>query len=194
MRDVFLSYFTSKNVFVTKSMASKGILEALPEAILASPRRCGLEEHGCLVGCAGCDPPPPTVLQVSIRFSYLQRSWHSIVSLARIHVTRPTHDAPGLRTGVLSSTQDCHTVNQQVAHSHRNLVGLLKRRPVADRLGIKDDDVGIKALAEQPTVADRQPGGDRRRHLADRVFDGNDAILAHVFAEDASVSAVRAGM
>src|SRR6267378_5894918 len=71
---------------------------------------------------------------------------------------------------------------------------LLERGAIDDRRRVEHDDVGIETLGEHPTVADRQARRDGPRHLAHRVFQADDALLADVAAEDARIGPVRTRM
>ena len=96
--------------------------------------------------------------------------------------------------GVPAVAQHPPAVHPDVAHPRRQLVGLLEGGVVRDRLGVEDHHVGEQALAQQAPLAQAQAVGHGRGHLADRLLQGQDPLVADVAAEDARIGAVAAGV
>ena len=68
---------------------------------------------------------------------------------------------------------------------------LLVGRAIGDGFWIEDDDVREVAGSEPSAFLDAQRGGGQRRELPDRLFERNDVLVAHVFAQQTREVAVR---
>ena len=75
-------------------------------------------------------------------------------------VTRTPDYAPGFCTRMVALVDDSDSVDQDVTHSDRKLVGILERRSVAHRIGIEYGDVSKEAFTKEPAVFDEQPVGN----------------------------------
>src|SRR5215468_4822917 len=95
---------------------------------------------------------------------------------------RPPQRAPGLRPGVLAVFQDLRAIDKHVFHADGELMRLLEGGAVGDGLRVEDDDVGEISFLQKSATIELQIGRGQTRQTADRFFEGNDLLFAHVFA------------
>jgi hypothetical protein len=71
-------------------------------------------------------------------------------------------------------------------------MGVLKGGMVGDCLGIEQHDIREEAGTEQAALAQAKPGRHRAAHFADRLFQGQQLLLAHILCQHTRIGAVRA--
>ena len=100
------------------------------------------------------------------------------------------------RAGVLAGVDDERAVDDDVLDAGREAARLVVRRVAPDRRRIEHDEVGQVAVADRAALAQPEPRGGRAGHLADRLLEAEQRLVAHELAEDARVAAVgpRAGL
>ena len=86
------------------------------------------------------------------------------------------------------------TAHDHVVDALGIAVRIFVRRGVGDTLGIEDDEIGPGADADLAAIGEPQMPRGERRHLAHRVFEGHDVLVARVAAQHARERAVRARM
>src|SRR5262245_29181308 len=128
------------------------------------------------------------------RFLVFLRVFASLVVFAmpslRLLVSRPVQGSPRPRARVFSSLHHDLAIDEYVLNAGGVLVRFLKSRVVGHAFGIEHGNVGEEAGAEQSAVGDAEPLRGRVRHFANRLFERNCLLLAHVTSEDAREGAV----
>src|SRR5690348_6682241 len=101
-------------------------------------------------------------------------------------------DTARRRASVPAAGEDTDAVDPDIADARRELVRISEGGAVGDGGGVEDDDVGGVAREQQAAVAQAEARSHRAAHLADGVFEREQAIRAHVLAEHTRVGTVSA--
>ena len=96
------------------------------------------------------------------------------------------------RAGVRATVHDERAVDDHGLDPGRVAARLVVGRVRSDRRRVEDHDVGERAVAERPALAQAEPRGRRRGHLAHRLLEAQQRLVADELPEDARERAVRA--
>ena len=104
------------------------------------------------------------------------------------------YDASRCGAGVIAVRQHPVPIDPDIAHADRKLVWIGEGGAIADGFRIEDHHVGVETSLQKTAIANAQPRRHGPAHLADRVFQGEHLLLAHILAQHARVGAIGAWM
>src|SRR5579875_71564 len=102
----------------------------------------------------------------------------------------PAHHTTRCCASVLLIFHHSRPVDPYIADACRELVRVLEGGPVGDGSRVEDDDVGVVAGAQQAAILQSEAGSDGPAHLANRVFQCEQFLFAHVLCQHSRIGAV----
>src|SRR5579864_3462431 len=105
-----------------------------------------------------------------------------------------SHYTAWRRARMLSMPDDARPIYPHVEDARRELMCVLEGGAVCDSPGIEEYHVGIAAGTQQPTIMKAEACSDCPAHLADRLLQRQQLLLADVLRQHAWVGSIRAWM
>src|SRR3954470_3984959 len=112
------------------------------------------------------------------------------LALIRVLSCTPAQSAPGSLIGEFAVADDDPAVDDDMAGPGGVLMGVLVRRPVRDRGGVEDGDVGEPARLEPAAVDQSEVVGGQAGEPAYGVCQRHQALVAAVVPEESGERAV----
>src|SRR6185312_5153716 len=106
----------------------------------------------------------------------------------------PAHRASARGARRLAAAQRPHAVHPDVVDARGELLRLLVGGVILDRVRVEHHDVGIVARLELTAIRERQGRGGQCGELADRLWQRQHVIVAHVLGQYAGEVAIGAWM